>query len=556
MAAGYQSFVAWRYLMARPRKVSVAIMIFVGVCLVTAGVLFYIARITHNMYVSMGAGAVVAVAEFMIVVGILRYFFSFFTTVSMAGCMVGAQAMVVVLSVMSGFETDLRSKILGMNAHIRVTKEKGDFADYREAAKEISALPDVVGTTPYVQSEVVIAANKNYSNVIIRGIDPKSVSRVTDLGKNAERPRALERLWPVADDGGILGPPADAGVIDESAEPIDFSGGVDAGPIPDARPMEDASRPTGPPSTGPPGPPPAKPPPGAKVDPADEPLSGGAIDTSMPPAFPRLEPDVARLDGILVGKELRKHINLYVGQQVEIVSPTGKITPEGVKPNVVAFRIAGTFYTGMYEYDLKFVYVDIHALQHLLGLGDIANGIEIRVKDPDKTGEAMNRIREVLGPGYRLQDWKEINRNLFSALKLEKMVMFLVLAIIILVASFSIIGNLIMVVVEKATEIALLKTLGSSDAQVRSLFIIQGFFIGLIGTTLGVLHGTLAAVSADAGGVPLSADVYYINKVPIHIEPSSVVAVFVAGIVISVVATIYPAYIASRLRPIDGMRYE
>lgn len=553
MASGYQSFVAWRYLMARPRKVSIPIVIFVGVCLVASGVLFYVGNITKNMYVNMGAGGVVAVAEFMIVVGILRYFFSFFTTVSMAGCMVGAQAMVVVLSVMSGFETDLRGKILGMNAHIRVTREKGDFAEYRAISKRIAALPDVVGTTPYVQSEVVIAANKNYANVIIRGIDPRSVSRVTDLGKNADRPRALERLWPLAEDGGILGPPADAGVVDEDEEPIDFSGGVDAGPIPDARPLEDAAV-----NRGPPGPPPSEPPPGARTGPPPDDLPSGIeiVDPSQPLRYPRLDPGVAKLDGVLVGKELKKHIHLYTGQQVQIVSPIGRITPEGATPNVLAFRVGGVFYTGMYEYDLKFVYVDIHALQHLLGIGDIANGIEIRVKDPDKTGLAMEHIRRTIGPGYRLQDWKEINRNLFSALKLEKMVMFLVLAIIILVASFSIIGNLIMVVVEKAKEIALLKTLGSSDAQVRHLFIIQGFFIGVIGTSLGVLHGTLGAILAEKGGVPLQADVYYINKLPVHIEPSSVFAVFIAGILISVVATIYPAYVASRLRPVDGMRYE
>ncbi len=588
MAAGYQWFVAWRYLLADGRKVSKAVMAFVGACILAAAALIVIGSITGNEYLYLAAVGVGAVAEFMIVVGIKRYFFTFFTTVSMAGCMVGAQALVVVLSVMSGFETDLRGKILGMNSHIRVTKEKGEFAEYRDIEKKIAAVDNVVGTSPYVQSEVVIAANKNYANVIIKGIDPKTVSRVTDLAKNAEQPRALERLWPLADDGGILGPPKDAGVPDarvgpdsedggqdpppdgvsvDPDDPVDFSGGkldpppkgvkVDSGDPEDFSGGDVSDAGVGADAETAPGPPPTEPPPGQKVGPPGPPPVIGRTDPKFDlPRYPRIPPDVARLDGVLVGKELRKHIHLYVGQEVQIVSPVGRITPEGAKPNVLAFRIGGTFFTGMYEYDLKFVYVDMHALQALLGIKDIANGIEIRINDPDGTGSVMKDIRQAIGPDYRIQDWKEINRNLFSALKLEKMVMFLVLAIIILVASFSIIGNLIMVVVEKARQIALLKTLGSSDAQVRRLFIIQGFFIGLVGTTTGVAHGLGTCLLGKKFGLPLNPDVYYIDKLPIHIDPSSIFAVFVAGILISVVATVYPAYVASRLRPVDGLRYE
>jgi len=586
MASGYQWFVAWRYLMARPRKVSGAIAAFVGACLVSAVILVVIGVKTGNMYFNLGATGAVAIAEFMIVVGILRYFFTFFTTVSMAGGMIGAQALVIVLSVMSGFESDLRDKILGMNAHVRVTQEKGEFRNYREIERKIAAIDGVVGTTPYVQSEVVIAANKNYANVIIKGIDPKTVGKVTNLGKNSQQPRALERLWPLSDDGKIVGPPPDAGVPDanvdgpdddiqdpppdgtdidtgdpvdfsgskdpapkdlgvDTGDPIDFSGGVDAGPPADANA-----------NAGPIGPPPKDPPPGVKVGPPSTgppPADPSGLDI---PRYPKVPPDVARLDGVLVGKELQKHIHLYVGQEVQIVSPVGRITPEGAKPNVLAFRIGGTFFSGMYEYDLKFVYVDLHALQALLGIPDIANGIEIRIKDPEATGAIMEKIRAAVGPSFRIQDWKEINRNLFSALKLEKMVMFLVLGIIILVASFSIIGNLIMVVIEKAKQIALLKTLGSSDAQVRYLFIVQGFFIGLIGTIVGVLHGLGACALGKRFGLPLNPDVYYIDKLPIHIDFGSIFAVFVAGILISVVATIYPAYVASRLKPVDGLRYE
>ena len=161
----------------------------------------------------------------------------------------------------------------------------------------------------------------------------------------------------------------------------------------------------------------------------------------------------------------------------------------------------------------------------------------------------------MLGPAYRVQDWKELNQSLFSALKLEKIAMFFVLGIVILVASFSIIGNLIMVVVEKSREIALLKTLGASDAGVMQLFAIQGLLIGLIGTVLGVASGLIACYVGKHYTIPLNPDVYYIDRMPIHVDASSVVVTFMAGVVISIAATFYPALLAAQVRPAAGMRH-
>jgi lipoprotein-releasing system permease protein len=210
----------------------------------------------------------------------------------------------------------------------------------------------------------------------------------------------------------------------------------------------------------------------------------------------------------------------------------------------------------MYEYDLKYVYVPLDALQEFLDLGDAVDGIEVRLDDPNATDDVGAAIQKAIGPGYTVRDWKELNRNLFSALKLEKIAMFLVLAITILVASFSIIGNLIMVVVEKAKEIALLKTLGAGDRGVMLLFVTQGFFIGLIGTALGVAGGLGLCWAASTWGLPLNPDVYYIDQLPIHVEPGSVMAIAAAGIVISVGATLYPAFVAARLRPAQGLRHD
>ena len=219
------------------------------------------------------------------------------------------------------------------------------------------------------------------------------------------------------------------------------------------------------------------------------------------------------------------------------------------------------FYTGMYEYDLKYVYVTLESLQDFLDRGDAVDGIEVRIEDANDTARyiptdaSAGLIREALGPGYRIVDWRELNRSLFSALKLEKIAMFLVLGIVILVASFSIVGNLIMVVIEKAKEIALVKTLGASDVGVMQLFAIQGLLIGLIGTILGVFMGLLACFAAKRFRFPLDPDVYYIDRLPIHVDWQSVAAAGAAGVLISIAATLYPALLAARVRPAAGMRH-
>jgi lipoprotein-releasing system permease protein len=568
------------------------------------------------------------------VLGAIRYLFTFFTTVSIAGVTIGSMALVIVLSVMSGFEIDLRNKILGSNAHVLITKDDGPFTEYREIEARVAGIPGVIAQTPYLTSEVVIAANSNYANVIIKGVDPDTVGSVTELSKNTQQPRALERLYPLADDGGIIGPPNDAGAGQEPApntpetpetpetpntqdvpdpppddmriewdEPQDFSG--DDGPGADTGAARGAD-------TGPAGPARASdtdpPPEDMEVDwNAPQDFSGGATAARQPAleepildlgdapgddeddataderpgngsskrpsgrvrwddallgeddgavSEVRISARVARLPGVLVGKELVKNLHLYVGQEVRIVSPLARDTPAGPVPRTRYLRVAGSFFTGMYEYDFKFVYVALSTLQAFLDLPDEVGGIEIRVADPVETGTVLHDIRAALPPGYRVQDWKEINRNLFSALKLEKIAMFLILAIIILVASFSIISNLIMVVVEKAKEIALLKTLGATDPAVVSIFVAQGFFLGVVGTLLGVAHGLVACFLGNLYGVPLNPEVYYIDRLPIHVEYLAVSAVGLAGVAISVIATLYPAAMAARLQPMEGLRYD
>jgi len=550
--------------------------------------------------------------------GTLRAYFTFFTTVPIGGTWIGTAALVVVLSVMGGFESDLREKILGSNAHIRITKEEGDFTEWHELKARVDKLPGVVASTPYAVSEVVIAANSTGQNVIIKGIDPATVGKVTDLVNDLEGDKdGMKRLAPIVNDDHDLrvpqpapGAPRKGPAIDPPppgmptpGEPIDFSSpAADTAGSADYRvPDPDAQGS----AAEPPQPyggdadklvPKDKPADDTHAEPTDKPVThpsahaaGSAAVLDPPPAdlvtsdvppvdyskpddgedivkvidVPFDSPSVSRrtqsLPGILVGRELVKQVHLYTGQEVRIVSPLSDPSNPDATGTPIPFnrdyRVAGTFFTGMYEYDNKYVYVALDSLQEFLDRGDAVDGIEVRVDNPYATDGFVAMLQTELGPKYRVQDWTELNRSLFSALKLEKIAMFLVLGIVILVASFSIVGNLIMVVVEKAREIALLKTLGASDIGVMQLFAIQGLMIGVIGTLLGVLTGLLVCWLLAQFGFPLNADVYYIDRLPVHVDPASVLAAASAGILISIAATIYPAVVAARVRPAAGMRH-
>ena len=509
--------------------------------------------------------------------GVLRAFFTFFTTVPIGGVWIGTAALVCVLSVMSGFESDLRQKILGSNAHIQITKEDGDFVEWRAVKQKLDALDGVVASTPFAVSEVVIAANNNGMNVIIKGIEPGTVGKVTDLvsdiepiGNPAEQLKVMGRLKPLVDDSRDLSvpqAPRKPNVVDPApddlptpGDPIDFSGSG-SGLGSDTSAAKDLEPPVLPglPSLKHP---PVDPPPPDLVTSDAPPTDYSQRDAAVPVVdldSPSLSRRTQSLPGILVGRELVKQTHLFNGEEVRVVSPLSDPSNPDATGTPIPFnrdyRVAGVFYTGMYEYDLKYVYVTLDSLQEFLDRGDAVDGIEVRIKSADDTDAYVQTIGEMLGPSYRVQDWKELNRSLFSALKLEKIAMFLVLGIVILVASFSIVGNLVMVVVEKAREIACLKTLGASDASVMQLFAIQGLLIGLIGTALGVGTGLLGCWAGKRFGLPLNPDVYYIDRLPIHVEASSVLAAAAAGIVISIAATFYPALLAARVRPAAGMRH-
>jgi lipoprotein-releasing system permease protein len=441
----------------------------------------------------------------MVLVGVfvsLNRHLTVFSTISTFGVFLGTAALVLALSVMSGFENDLKHKILGINAHISVTRPDQPFADYREAREKLLKLPGVQGVTPYISNEVMIASQSNLSGVVVKGVDPDTDGSVTELEKDVDigelkfliQPEKLRALG---------GPPILRHDDDEPA----------ASPEP------------------------------------------GAIH--FKPAEPMKEPPSESrrvIPGVVIGRELAKNLRLYLGDDVNVVSPLGGIGPQGPIPKSKPFRVAGIFFSGMFEYDSKYIYMSIPAAQKFLGMEDEVTGLELKVTDLEETGPVVVAIQKVLGPSYEVQDWQELNRNLFSALKLEKIGMFTVLCFIVLVAAFSFITNGIMLVMEKGQEIAILKSMGSTDGSILTAFMMLGIAIGGLGTTLGLLGGIGGCLAIGRWGLPLDPDVYYITKLPVRVNPYEVIVIALAALGIALLAMIYPAWSAARLRPVEGLR--
>ena len=262
--------------------------------------------------------------------------------------------------------------------------------------------------------------------------------------------------------------------------------------------------------------------------------------------------------GIILGNELARNLGVSQGEPVTVISPLGRLTPLGQVPRSQTFRVTGIFDSGMYEYDSTLAYVSLSAAQRFLGIGDRVTGIEVRVSDIYEADRLAKAISKVLGGyPYWSRDWMRMNKNLFSALKLEKIVMFIILTLIILVAAFNIVGTLTMVVLEKTRDIAILKSMGATSRSIMKIFMIEGAIIGLVGTILGLLGGfALCALLATYKFVELPQDVYYISTLPVKMDPVDVALIAVAAMVISLAATLYPAWQASRLDPAEAIRYE
>ncbi len=401
-------------------------------------------------------------------------FISINTFISVTGVMLGVMAMMVVLAVMTGFSTDIKSKILGMNAHLRVISLGGKLKQCEETIKKIETVDGVLAAAPFIHSQVMLRFGSHVSGAILKGVDPLRAGQVLDMEKNMKDSQ-LQALASVAQ--------------------------------------------------------------------AHEEASVGT----------------PRAAGIILGKELARLLMARPGDEIYVVSPFGgSLTPIGARvPRMKKFAVVGLFDSGMYDYDSSFAYVSIESAQKLLRLGDSVNGIEVRVDDIYGVNKVSEAILERLGHGYWTQDWMQMNKNFFSALKLEKTVMSIILILIILVAAFNIISTLIMMVIDKTRDIAILKSMGATAKSIRRIFMLDGLIIGVVGTTLGLFGGGLLCFLLKRYKfVELPSDVYYISTLPVRVEVLDVTLIALSAIAISFFATLYPSYQASRLDPAEAIRYE
>ena len=405
------------------------------------------------------------------------------TLISIGGVVIGVMALVVVLSVMSGFEADLKRKILGVHAHGVVLKYgQNDFTEWRDVEQRVLRVPGVVAATPVLLSEVMLAAGQNLQGAALKGIDPATVGGATDLPRWVEEGKLA---W--------LDHPAD---IPESV-------------------------------------------------------------LARPPGGERAAAPARVLPGIMIGRELARQLRVFVGDTVNVVSPFGDLGPSGPQPKSRPFRVAAIFVSGMYEYDAKFAYLQLAEAQRFFGTGDSVTGLELRVTPVDEARFIMRRVLARLdGHPYRVKDWGEMNRNLFSALMMEKVVMAVILGCIVLVASFIIVATLIMLVLEKRREIAVLKSMGAGLPGIMKIFVAEGLVIGAIGTAFGLLLGWGICLLIDTVGIPLDPEIYYIDKLPVLMDPTQFALVALLAMALSYLATIYPASKAARLHAVEGLRGE
>lgn len=265
---------------------------------------------------------------------------------------------------------------------------------------------------------------------------------------------------------------------------------------------------------------------------------------------------VGGLPPIIIGRELAKQLGAYPGDTLNLVSPEGKLTPLGRVPSTQEYRVTAIFDSGMYEYDASMVFVSLEAAQSFLGLGNRITGVEVRVQDIYRSDRVGKTIEAALGDRFWTKDWKVMNRSLFSALRLEKFAMFVILTMIVLVGALNIISTLVMVVMEKTKDVAILRAMGASSKSIMSIFMLQGLLVGLIGTLAGLASGLgVCHLLAKYKFISLPSDVYYISTLPVRVEFWDVCSVAIAAVVISFMATLYPSWHASKLNPVEAIRY-
>ncbi|MDZ7290485.1 MAG: lipoprotein-releasing ABC transporter permease subunit [candidate division KSB1 bacterium] len=395
-------------------------------------------------------------------------FISLITYISIAGVMIGTAALIIVLSVMNGFESEVRSRIIGFDAHVKLrTYHDRGVDNYREALDKIKGIPHIIAAAPYINEKAMILSRERKEGAIIKGIDPRLEARVTDLAKN-----------------------------------VNYGN-----------------------------------------------LNLGLVEKEGERAYP----------GIILGYSLADRLVVGLGDKVQLLSAAGlDIGGFGSMPTVRTFRVAGYFQSGLYEYDDNVAFIGIPEAQQLFEMGNKVSGIEVKLSDMNLADDIAQLIEDRLGGyPYTTITWFDMNKNLFSWMQFEKWIAFIVLSLIILVAAFNIISTLIMVVLEKTKEIGILKSMGATNESIMRIFVYQGAVAGVIGGALGLILGyTICWAQLKFKFLSLPPDVYIISTFPVLMKAWDFVFIAAAALFLSLIATIYPAYRAAKLDPVQAIRYE
>ncbi len=431
-----------------------------------------------------------------------KSFISVITVIAVVGVTLGVAALAVVVSITTGFQQEFKRKVLGVNAHVLVLKYGTDFSEYPEVMDMSRRIRGVTGTAPFVINEMMILKGNEISGVLLKGIDPNVVGSVLDLPGH---------------------------MVSGSLRGLRLPGAHPPAPRHEVRP-------------------------GTREDP-DEP--------APPEPPPDAEPGTPTgpLPGIVIGHALATQLGARIGDHVRVISPMSGLdlalwAPGTSTPKARDFRVIGIFNAGFDEYDTRLVYVDLFEAQRFYDQGDVVTGVELKLRDMDQARAVAESLRRRLGDGpYQVIDWEELNHNLFTALQIQKLGLSFVLTLVVVVAAFNVVGTLLMVVLDKRREIAILKAMGARNGGILGIFLLQGTVIGSLGTLFGVGLGLTACLLLRAYGFPLDPGVYLIDHLPVEIDVMDFVYTGIGTLVICFVATIPPAVWAAHLLPVDGLRH-
>ncbi len=396
-----------------------------------------------------------------------NHFISFISAISMIGIALGIWALVTVLSVMNGFQREIRTRILGAASHIEVRGAEGALTNWRRVAADAQQHPRVSAAAPYVMAQGMLSYSGEVQGAIIRGVLPELEDKVVDIGKSMK-----------------------------------------AGSLADLKPGE---------------------------------------------------------FGIVLGIDLARALNVLMGDKVVVIAPQGQVTPAGIVPRVKQFKVVGIFEIGMLEYDSGLALIELADAQKLYRLEDKVSGVRLKLKDLFEAPKVARDLTTMIHSDAYISDWTRAHANYFRALAIEKRMLSIILFLIVAVAAFNIVSTLVMAVTDKQSDIAILRTLGAAPGSVMQIFMIQGALIGVIGTAIGVVTGVLTALNIDVI-VPfierlfriefLSKEVYLISELPSQLQWPDVIAIAVVSFTLTLLATLYPSWRASRVKPAEALRYE